>query len=140
MQQAFAYHHIVPEDAWLVRVIGAGVAPGLRPISKPVTLASGADTPIELPVPFRGQTGVRVALNNPPEGIAIQKVTASRDGLSVVLSVRGDKAKPGLKGNLILDAYRDVAANPAAGIRQARRQQMGTLPAVPFEVVAGSLR
>jgi hypothetical protein len=137
MQQAFAYHHIVPEDAWLVRVIGNGQGGNnLRALDKPVALKAGADTNFDVFLPYRGQTGVQVALNDPPEGIAIRKVTPSREGLSVLVSVQADKAKPGLKGNLILDAYRDVAANPAAGIRQGRRQPMGTLPAVPFEVVA----
>jgi hypothetical protein len=81
------------------------------------------------------QPGYQLALNDPPEGISIQKVTPESNGVSILVSVQGDKAKPGLRGNLILDAFREVAANPAAGIRQARRQPMGTLPAVPFEVV-----
>jgi hypothetical protein len=43
------------------------------------------------------------------------------------------KAKPGLKGNLILDAFID---RPAPNTKQGtRRQPLGTLPAVPFEVV-----
>ena len=39
MEQAFAYHHLVAEDAWMVRVIG-DVARGVgwRPIEKPVKL------------------------------------------------------------------------------------------------------
>jgi hypothetical protein len=134
MEQAFAYHHIVAEDAWLVRVIGSGNGAPFKAIDKPVTLQAGASTPFELPL-ASWQNGVQLSLNDPPEGITIQKVTPGRNGVSVVVSVQGDKAKPGLKGNLIVDAFREVAANPAAGIRQARRQQIGTLPAIPFEVV-----
>jgi hypothetical protein len=135
MEQAFANHHIVAEDAWLVRVIGTGTGVPWRSINKPVTLQSGAATPFDIFIPMRGQTGVQLALNDPPEGISIQKVTPGRDGVSVLVNVQADKAKPGLKGNLIVDAFREVAANPAAGIRQSRRQPMGTLPAIPFEVV-----
>jgi hypothetical protein len=134
MEQAFAYHHIVAEDAWLVRVLGNGATTPWRPLAKPVALQFGKPTPFELPTPYR--MDVQLALKDAPEGITIEKVTSDRDKLSVVLKVQGDKTKPGLKGNLILEAYRDIAANPAAGIRQARRQPMGTLPAVPFEVVA----
>ena len=135
MEQAFMYHHIVAEDAWMVRVIGSGSGTSWRPIiDKAVTLQSGTATSFELPVPSF-MSGVQLALNDPPEGFSIQKVTADRNGISVLVSVQGDKAKPGLKGNLILDAFKEVAANPAAGIRQARKQPMGTLPAVPFEVV-----
>jgi hypothetical protein len=135
MEQAFAYHHIVAEDAWLVRVVGAGATVPWHPVKNMVTLQAGATTPFEVTMQYRGQNGIQLALNDPPEGISIQKVTPGSNGLSVLLSVQGDKAKPGLKGNLILDAYREVTANPAAGIRQGRRQPMGTLPAIPFEVV-----
>jgi hypothetical protein len=135
MEQAFMYHHIVTEDAWLVRVIGAGKGPLWRPFKKSIALQSGAATSFELPTPYRLQSETQLALSDPPEGITIQKVTADRDKLIVLVSVQADKVKPGLKGNLILDAFRDVAANPGAGVLKARRQSMGTLPAVPFEVV-----
>jgi len=136
MEQAFAYHHLVAEDAWMVRVIGEGArGVGWRAIEKPVKLRSGDATPVDLFVPPRFQKGVQLALNEPPEGISIQSVTPERDGVSVVLRVQADKAKPGLKGNLILDAFREVAPNPAAANRARRRQPLGTLPAIPFEVV-----
>jgi hypothetical protein len=130
MEQAFAYHHIVTEDAWLVRVLGNGTTTPWRPLPKPIALHFGQPTPIELPTPYR--MDVQLSLKDAPEGITLEKVTAGRDKLNVVLTVQGDKAKPGLKGNLILEAYRDIPANPTT---KARRQPMGTLPAVPFEIV-----
>ncbi len=128
MEQAFAYHHLVAEDAWMVRVIGTG-AGGLawRPIEKPVRLRAGAANAIELPVPPRFQNGVRLALDEPPDGITLQSVSEKPNGVSVVVKVQADKAKPGLRGNLIVDAYRENA--------QRRRQSIGTLPAIPFQVV-----
>jgi hypothetical protein len=139
MEQAFAYHHLVAEDAWMVRVIGEGArGVGWRPIEKAVKLRSGDATPIDLFVPPRFQKGVQLALNEPPEGISIQSVTPERDGVSVMLRVQADKAKPGLKGNLILYAFREVAPNPAAANQGRRRQPLGTLPAIPFEVVDGA--
>jgi hypothetical protein len=136
MEQAFAYHHLVAEDAWMVRVIGEGArGVGWRSIEKPVKLRSGDATPFQLFVPPRFQLGVRLALNEPPEGISIQSVTPDWDGVSVVLRVQADKAKPGLKGNLILDAFREVAPKPDAANQARRRQPLGTLPAIPFEVV-----
>jgi hypothetical protein len=137
MEQAFAYRHLVVEDAWMVRVIGTGAGLPWRAPDKPVKLAAGAATTLDLLIPpQRLQQGVQIALNDPPEGITIQSVTPARDGLSVLLRVQGDKAKAGLKGNLILDAYRDVAPPANAPNQQRRRQQLGTLPAIPFEVVA----
>jgi hypothetical protein len=75
---------------------------------------------------------VKLALNEPPEGIAIQKVSPGREGLSITLSADPAKAKPGLRGNLIVDAYTERAANKTA----KRRTALGTLPAIPFEVVS----
>ena len=135
MEQAFAYHHLVAEDAWMVRVIGAGGGVPWRPIEKAVKLAAGRATTLELFVPPRFQNGVRLALNEPPEGISIQSVTPERGGVSVTLRVEADKAKPGLRGNLIVDAYREAAPNAAAGNQARRRQALGTMPAIPFEVV-----
>jgi hypothetical protein len=138
MEQAFAYHHLVAEDAWLVRVMGEGPrGAGWHAFERPVQLRPGGATPVQIFVPPRFQSGVQLALNEPPEGISIQSVTPDWDGVSVVLRVTGDKVKPGLKGNLILDAFRELPPNPA-GKNQARRQPLGTLPAIPFEVVDGA--
>jgi len=135
MEQAFAYHHLIAEDAWMVRVIGAGAAVAWRPVDRPIQLPAGGLARVELFVPPRLLSDVRMALNEPPEGISIQSVTPARGGVWLMLRVEGDKAKPGLKGNLIVDAFREVAANPAAAGQQRRRQPLGTLPAIPFEVV-----
>jgi hypothetical protein len=40
-----------------------------------------------------------------------------------------------LKGNLIVDAFMERAANPGAKQQAARRVPLGTLPAIPFEIV-----
>jgi hypothetical protein len=136
MEQAFAYHHLVAEDAWMVRVIGEGPrGVGWRAIDRPVKLRPGDATAFNLFVPPRFQQGMRLALNEPPEGISIQSVTPDWDGVSVVLSVQAGTAKPGLKGNLILDAFREVAPKPDAANQTRRRQPLGTLPAIPFEVI-----
>ena len=135
MEQAFAYHHIVTEDAWLVRVLGGGSTQPWKTVAKPVTLQAGVAAPFTVTAPYRIPGGLELALNDPPEGISIQKVTPEGNGYSIVLAVQPDKVKPGLKGNLILDAFRPQQATPAVGVRQNRRQSMGTLPAVPFEVV-----
>jgi hypothetical protein len=139
MEQAFAYHHLVAEDAWMVRVIGGGGGGFIwRMIDKPVRLPAGGATTVQLFAPPRFANGVEMALNDPPEGVSIQSVTPARDGVSVVLRAQADKAKPGLKGNLILEVFREVAAN--AGRQAPRRQPLGTLPAIPFEVVEPAAR
>ncbi len=136
MEQAFAYHHLVAEDAWMVRVIGEGPRGlGWRAIEKPVQLQRGGIATVDLFVPPRFQKGMQLALNDPPEGISIQSVTPKRDGVFLVLRAQADKAKPGLKGNLILDAFREPPPDPADAKKPRRRQPLGTLPAIPFEIV-----
>jgi hypothetical protein len=139
MEQAFAYHHLVAEDAWMVRVLGEGPrGAGWRAFDKPVQLRRGGATPVELFVPPRFQKGMQLALNEPPEGISIQSVTPKRDGVFLVLRVAANASQPGLKGNLILDAFREAAPDPKAAAKPAKRQPLGTLPAIPFEVVDGA--
>jgi hypothetical protein len=133
MMQAFAYRHLVPEHDWMVRVLGnAAARAGWRPVEQPVKLAAGGSAPVQLFVPPRFAGQVKVALNEPPEGISIQEITAVRGGISVVLRADG-KVKAGLRGNLIVDAFIE-RENPAGGARVRRRQPLGTLPAIPFEV------
>ncbi len=78
------------------------------------------------------------ALDEPPEGIAIEDVSSAEDGLTIRLRADAEKVKPGLKGNLILDLLIDRPnagkAKAAPGTVQVR---LGALPAIPFEVVGG---
>jgi hypothetical protein len=104
-----------------------------------VSLRRGSVTPVELFVPPRFQKGLQLELNSPPPGISIQSMTPKRDGVYLFLRVAADAPQPELRGNLILDAFRQPALNPAAANqpagKPARRQSLGTLPAIPFEIV-----
>jgi hypothetical protein len=75
-------------------------------------------------------------LSDPPAGIAIQEVSPDRQGVAIQLSVDAEKAAPGLKGNLIVDAFLERPVYGADGKPRGntRRIAVGTLPAVPFEV------
>lgn len=136
MMQAFYYHHLVPAGDLLVRVLGPQPPVPWKPFPEKtaVRLAVGGETQIQVPVPARRMIEqVQFSLNDPPEGITVEKVVPGRDGVAVTL--RADaKVKPGLKGNLILEAYVERQVN--AKQVQRRKQPLGTLPAVPFEVVA----
>jgi hypothetical protein len=141
MMQAFFYRHLVPSQEWMVRVTpGTKGRVAWRPASdKPVKLpAGGTAAPVKLLMPL-GQfaNSVRLSLNEAPEGIAIQGISVERDGISIVLRADGGKVKAGLKGNLIVDAYFERAITPGEKARPAnqRRQGLGTLPAIPFEIV-----
>ena len=136
MMQAFAYHHLVAETQWMVRVIGAGPArAAVRPASEnAIRLSTGGSARLEVIVAPRLAGQVQLELHDPPDGIKIESVAAVTGGLAITFRA-GPKAKPGLKGNLILDVYLE---RPDAKAAARRRQLWGTLPAIPFEV-AGAL-
>jgi hypothetical protein len=79
---------------------------------------------------------VQLALSEPPEGISIGKLTRTWSGATIELRTDAKKIKPGLKGNLIVEAFVERAAMGPGGKPRAnkRRIPLGTLPAIPFEV------
>ncbi len=134
MMQAFAYRHLVAEKEWMVRVNGPGAGVAVRPVAdRGLKLVSGGTAPLQVFVPERLMDGMVLLLNDPPEGISIQEVRAAPNGMSLLLHADA-KVAPGLKGNLILDAFMDRIVTPQNGTPTKRRALLGTLPAVPFEV------
>jgi hypothetical protein len=138
MMQAFYYHHLVPTHEWLADVTGQP-RPNARAAwkvdsEKAVLLTPGATASVHVELTNRNLADtLRLELNAPPEGVTIQNVQTVRDGVSVVLAI-DPKAKAGLKGNLIVDAFLERAA-PNAPQSARRRAPLGTLPAIPFEIV-----
>jgi hypothetical protein len=138
MMQAFIYHHLVPMKTMLVAVAERRRAmPLVKFLGKaPLRLPVGVTAPLRFSLP-RGPMRERIglALHDPPAGIAIQKTSATDDGVTLLLSV-GEKVKPGQKGNLIIDVSAERPTNPAGG-KAAKKQRvpLGTLPAIPFEIV-----
>ncbi len=144
MMQAFYYHHLVPAQDMVVAVTGRGLlrVPASTLGDKPVSLPVGGTAQVRFTLPpglVRNQP--HLELNEPPEGITIKSVESTADGVTITLQADAAKAKPGLKGNLIIDAFNEPRASTAApGKPQVnqRRVQLGTLPAVPFEIAAGA--
>jgi hypothetical protein len=136
MMQAFIYRHLVPAEDLMVAVTGDRRfrAPLKLVEKKPVKLPAGGTAEVRLfapRVPFMNQ--VQLALSEPPEGIAIENVSPAREGVAILLRADAEKVAPGLKGNLILDAFIERTFGPA-GAQRKRRIPVGTLPAVPFEI------
>jgi hypothetical protein len=137
MTQAFAYHHLVPAKEWMVRVIPSGRrAPWKLLLDKLVKLPAGGTATVRLVGP-RGPWAnqILLALSDPPEGIAIQDVSPVRGGVAIRLGTDAGKVQPGLKGNLIVDAFLERTVNSKDGNRRIRRQPLGVLPAIPYEIV-----
>lgn len=136
MMQAFAYHHLVNEDSWMVRVGPPARGRNVWKVmnDKPVQVPlDGQAAPVKVFLPLgRFAADVQLVLNDPPEGIVIGKVGVSENGVNIFLRANG-KAKAGLAGNLIVDAFMETE-NPNNAAAPKRRTALGLLPAISFNV------
>jgi hypothetical protein len=76
-------------------------------------------------------------LNEPPEGVQLKEAPAIQGGNELVLQCDAAKAKPGWKGNLIVNVFTERMIQPPnkGATPQKRRIPLGSLPAIPFEIV-----
>ena len=95
-------------------------------------------TPGGLPNPLSFYVGQlpECCESDPPEGITIEDVLSVEAGAVILFRADADKVEPGLKGNLIVDAFIQRALPRQDGKPgNKRRFPVGTLPAIPFEIV-----
>jgi len=140
MMQAFLNRHLVRAKALMASVTAQ--RPSTTRIKflndPPVILSLGETTRIQILAPGRlPLKQVRLKLSNPPEGVTLVKVQPNQRRINIVLQADSEKAQPGLKGNLIVDAFlerpqKDTDGKPKG---RTRRIPLGVLPAIPFEIV-----
>jgi len=137
MLQAFIYHHLVPAGSLLVRVFGN------KNGSAPVVVSGSA----QIPAGGSGQVVVsrskrppftiedtRLEIRDPPDGITIEGVKRTEGGAAITFRCDA-KAKPGARGNLIVEAFGEKAFPAKDGKKAGKnRWSMGCLPAIPFEI------
>jgi hypothetical protein len=100
----------------------------------PVRIPAGET--VEVRVVMAARAGpIQVELSDPPEGIAIASVSRSDTGVALLLRGDAEKAKPGLQGNLIANASQQRTITEKDGKTREYRAVLGTLPAIPFQVV-----
>jgi len=148
MMQAFLYRHLVPSRELLVAVTGRGSGLPLQILADgPVLIPAGCMTLMRVRLAnqtrSRGRgrgtanNRVKLELSQPPPGVTVHDVSKSRDGLVITLCADATKIQPGAQGNLIFQVFSVPPAPPpkAPARRRARRRLLGTLPAVPFEII-----
>jgi len=153
MMQAFAYRHLVPaQDLKVTTVKRAAIrAPAAILSELPVKIPLGGTAQVRVTMPgTRFLEKVRFELSEPPEGITVQDATSDQTGTGsptqnsamgvptdLVLQSDAVKAKPGLRGNLIVEVSGERTPAPGKAKAKANRQRvsLGVLPAIPFEVV-----
>jgi len=138
VMQAFAYWHLAPADNLLVTVIGRPLPAGAGRVlsTLPLKIPAGGAGKIEVGMPITTVLGeVHVDLNAPPDGISIQSTSVTPRGTEIVIQSDSAKVKPGQKGNLLFSISIERPPQDGKTRPNMRRISLGTLPAVPFEVV-----
>ncbi len=139
MMQAFIWYHLVPVEDWTVVVSGT-------PRSKPPfdVLVAGPRIPLrrdgDVFLPVRPHNRdfsadeIQLELVE-PEGVSAEVVSDGRGRFAVKLSTDAEKVERGLRGNLLLHAFRETtpAATEANPNPKPRRTDYGYFPAAPFE-------
>jgi hypothetical protein len=138
MMQAFAYHHLVVVDDLMVIVSGTARArfPARVLENGPVKIKPGGTAQVHIAI-AKGNDKIHLVLSDPPEGITLKKTVLTEGGAVLLLAADADKVKPGLRANLIVEAYPEVANKPG-GAGKPAQPALGTLPAIPFEVLKPS--
>jgi hypothetical protein len=160
MTQAFFYKHLVPardftlvpEDRFRFREEAARAAAAKKPANKPAPRRDFqhpmnilGQQPVKIPVGGTVEVQVRmgwsrngqpqVDLSDPPEGISVDRVSWIEKGIAVVLRADAQKAKPGLKGNIMANAFLQSTVTEKDGKTREVRNLIGPMPAMPFEIV-----
>lgn len=135
MTQAFAWHHLVAAEQAMICVFGKEHRKPLwSEFERRLQIPVGKTAQLRFAVP-PGQAAnqIQLALSDPPDGIGIADASQAGGFLTVRFSA-DSKVKPGLAGNLIVEA---TAFKPtdAANPKPQRPVALGILPAMPFEVV-----
>jgi hypothetical protein len=143
MMQAFLWRHLVPAKGGTVAISrgSGGTAPLKRVETTPVKLPAIGTARLRFSVPGGERAEqVRFELDAPPKGITVKEVSVVGGRVELVLSSEIDDLKDpksALKGNLILNAFRETTVEPKEEGAKPRteRTSLGMLPAVPFEVI-----
>jgi hypothetical protein len=158
MMQAFFYKHLVPaRDLTLVpedrtrfkpqpvRPVGkpAGTPPK-RPAfqpswailsEQPVKVPAGGTAEVQISMSWDRRSEIQVELSDPPDGITVERAARNEKGLTLVLRGDAQKAKPGLRSNLMANAFSKTTVTDKEGRTRDVRNFIGPLPAMPFEIV-----
>ncbi len=139
MMQAFEYRHLVPARDLLAAVMGRPLG-GNRGLVKvlsetPIKIPAGGTARIRLSTPsIAFANRVRLELSDAPDGMVIQELLPSPDGAEIVVQSDAEKSKPGQTGNLIVKVFpKPQSPNPKS--KNKNPYPMGTLPAIPYEIV-----
>jgi hypothetical protein len=140
MIQAFMYHHMVPARELVALVSGTNRPRAVVSLMTPQPLILKIGGTSQMVYSADGHAPFLLAqpqfrLSDPPEGISIQSVSPAPNGTAITFKADPAKLKPGLKGNLIVEAFTERTPPAVNGkTPEKTKWTLGILPAVPFEI------
>jgi hypothetical protein len=142
MMQAFLYRHLAPSQLFMVKVLGAGrFAPVIELADAvPLQIPAGGTARLRVAAPQNPMLQeLQLELSGPPDGVALQEVSAVPGGFALTLAAGADAPQVGYADNLIVEASVEMEMKRPDGTAtgQKRRVPFGVLPAIPFEIVQG---
>jgi hypothetical protein len=140
MMEAFAYRHLVPAQEFDVAILERRALRAPMKIlgAESLKIPAGASAQIQVGFNASRLAGlVQFELNNPPDGISIINTAPTADGMAITLQTDSARLKPGLKGNLIINAFvmRDPPPDKRPKNASKLRVDLGALPALPLEIL-----
>ncbi len=102
---------------------------------QPVKIPVGGTVEVQVRMYWSRNGQPQVDLSDPPEGITVDRVSWIEKGIAVVLRGDAEKAKPGLKGNIMANAFLQSTVTEKDGKTREVRNLIGPMPAMPFEIV-----
>lgn len=141
MMQAFLYRHLTPSQELMAAVRGGGrLGRNIELADKtPIRLRAGSTTRVRIAAPPHPKLReVKLALDQPPQGIALSNLAVVDGGLAFELTA-GPDAQVGLADNLIIvvstAVQRGQKNNQAIAKPRTELVPLGCLPAIPFKII-----
>ncbi len=102
---------------------------------QPVKIPVGGTAGVQVRMSWSRTGQIQVDLSDPPEGIAVDRVSWTERGLALILRGDAARARPTLKGNLMANAFLQTTVTEKDGKTREVRNLIGPLPAIPFEII-----
>ncbi len=141
MMQAFIYMHMVPSQEFMVMTrFPNRRAPVFELVDETsVKIPAGGKAAVRVKTPKRpaAAPAFYLELSDQPAGLTLGDVNTTGGEMTFTIEADSNTAKVGLADNLIVDVSTDPPKNPPGDKKRPQQQRVyiGTLPAIPCEVV-----
>ena len=138
MLQAFIYRQLVPAEDLFAFVTGNKTGSSPVDVSGPAKIPVGGCGKVvvsQRKLPPFDIKDTRLELRDAPEGVTIEGFSPCEGGVAISFRC-DDKAKPGTRGNLLVETFGEKTAPSKDGAKPVtNRWTRGYLPAIEFEIV-----